>query len=473
MSVNKASRRSARLAAKNTKLQSTSSLKPQDDNTIYIPDDSSNLLSPTSQDTKDTIKYLSKCARDKSKTGWLKYAHVSNKDYLKWLCTDSIIGPAPIPKTHIRSFDVCAKSNRNVHKYLSKKCHGLGQTFIEKLTPTMKSSVVTASLKNPSANVYTWTDNNCWIDSVLMIILMGKSSHIRDVIFKSDPSKTSYGLLESLGYIKSLCNTGYKLTPLIYKDWAKRFQQSLKKDYETLLSDPNKEVFCTNTKRIISKCITKNPSGFGGVQEFYTMVTYMFPRLLIPIETTRKRLDLELIKKFQTVYTETKTKKYVPMLAVDSFIGWVDVVGKVSILNNPTKVVVSKYTNKLVDSSSVDSSSVDSSSVVVFFLDTWFEYKSRIAGGKAIDLRSSKDLFGSIGKKGYELYATVVSLPGHWISYFKPFDNPDKWMYYNDMGKDYKEVDFNNPNEAAPWMSTIFHYVTMMFFCKTKKSKSI
>ena len=62
------------------------------------------------QDTKKTVKYLSKCARNKSKTGWLKYAHTSNKDYLKWLCTDST-ADKPNPKYYVSYKTLCGTSS--------------------------------------------------------------------------------------------------------------------------------------------------------------------------------------------------------------------------------------------------------------------------------------------------------------------------------------------------------------------------
>ena len=441
---------------------------------LIILDDSPNSPPPMSQDTKDTIKYLSKCARDKAKTGWLKYAHVSNKDYLKWLCTDSSTVPAPIPKTHIRSFDVCSEPTSRVHTSLSRGCRSFSKDFIDIFSKQLNRSIAKIP-KNPSVNVYTWTNNNCWIDSVLMIILMGKSSHIRDVIFQSDPRRTAYERLEQLGIISFRCSrTNYQAKPDEHRKWAIAFQKSLRDDYEALLSNPINKVFCTNTKHIIWKCITESKDSYGESVEFYNLITYMFPRLLLPIIDTIGRLDAT-----NHVYRIEKIKKYAPVLDGHKYFGVSDKIGNVKFGNETRKVAIKKSTSNIIGNPPV----------IVIRLDNWPKYINELKTND-IKLDDSKLFRGAIIKsmfeashdtfqeldihipetqnkmeiQGYELYATVVfkENPRHWISYFKPFDKPDTWMLYDDFENTYTEVD-----RKTVLTSQRNHNISIVFFMKT------
>lgn len=407
------------------------------------------------------MRILSRCAA--GKTGWLQYATVPNEPYLKWLCSDERTSAKPMPTpTRVSSFDICSKQVRRAHPDIAAACRSYGDKFRSALNPQPSLNAPIPTPTNARSNVYTWNSNSCWVDSVIMVILMGASDYIRKAIFNSNPSATFYKRLMSLDIIKFQCANK---TPLSLKAWAVAFQSSLREDYDALLKSPSTVRYCTNTRRAIFSCIADSEYGFGTSDKLYELIAAMFPVLLFKVETIIETLDKNHLD--SPTYTKKVAYKYVDALEAGShFIGNTKQ-GLVDVLGENTQMIIKKSITRLAQRPPV----------VVLRLNAWHAYMTASNKG-SVNLLDPKS-FGALlpelkGRSakipGYTLYATVVSKPvsAHWVAYFRPFDNPVQWMYYDGMGKRYEAL---KSGSQQPWTSSKNHIVSLVFFQRNDISK--
>jgi hypothetical protein len=136
--------------------------------------------------------------------------------------------------------------------------------------------------------------NSCYLDSLLVILLLGETDFYRNAFFTTDLAQASF-----LGAEKVIAVCSAKSATQSESDiraWAQRLQQSMWTDFEKLTTlRTGTDVLCSNTRNTLADCLTKIKVDGRWAQkapdEVYKMLADAFPVLNIRFQEHIYRVD--------------------------------------------------------------------------------------------------------------------------------------------------------------------------------------
>jgi hypothetical protein len=286
-------------------------------------------------------------------------------------------------------------------------------------------------------------DNSCYLDSLLVILLLGETDFYRNAFFTTDLSQASF-----LGAKKVIAVCSAKSATQSESDiraWAQRLQQSMWTDFEKLTTlRTGSEVTCSNTRNTLADCLTKMKVDGRWAQEapneVYKVLADAFPVLNISFKEHIYRVD--------GGWSAEKVQPAVPMYMMQDFVGDAQLEYNRSPISQPPL----KDGEKMFRSPQWDTMTY---AVIVFLngvLPTvlrWNELRTENEGLQTMKKVSTFDeyiidrryrLFGVTrhhgGKPGME------ASDGHYTAYMR---RGDAWYAYNDL----RGIE-RTPNGALP-----------------------
>lgn len=388
-----------------------------------------------SSETKKTIQHLRHCS-SLGKNNWIKYAHPSNNEYLDYLCTSK---KEPVtPSMSYNFLDFCNTRISNHNKYIGDLCKKYFPRYKEMLIPSMPYTI-----KDPvKVGVYGWKSNSCWYDSLMVIILMSKCRYHINTILNTDVLRTNYKRLRSINFINKDCGDVNNLAKM-----AHDYRLNLLEEYNNLINGGHLTQLCGKSRGIISKCLISSERGsYGSPSELYDVLCMLFPRLIqeVPVITSKK------IKETMYLYTISPKSVVYPGDTIYK-IRWDEY--------NPSAIVIDLFNwseyNKYV--------LIKKKSLNLYDIEDIKTMNKDIPDKRNRTVVSSLNL----SNQGYSLYGIVVyDNPGHWVSYFKPFDDPDQFYYYDGLSNIYEKT-----NGEDLLLSTPKRFVRMLFFERVNNKK--
>lgn len=300
-------------------------------------------------------------------------------------------------------------------------------------------------------NLLTWIANSCYIDSVLISLLLIPNKFITnnilsDLYINSDSKKYS------------ICRDKITYGTLSYKnDLQKRgiIQDELRNITSHLRNGGTERKNCINLRRLLQNCNNPVSTWWTGnmedAGEFLKYIVLMFiPDVLIfeqittGINTTNNftRVTIKRIQKGHIVHTIASTN------IIDNT--------NISYYIDYTEDVVGEYINdRYKYNKKTERIRIIYAPYIIFHVE-------RLQERRFINKVIIPDKYINISKNNFELSSVVVFLHNHYTSYFKCNNT---WYYYNDIQKKdlYKKVGTYEkllllPNTYIKTNATLFFY---------------
>lgn len=278
-------------------------------------------------------------------------------------------------------------------------------------------------------HVYKYSNNSCYLDSLLTTLFLCSCSYYRDIIFETDIDKVNY-----LKYDYStkkyrfinICAAKSKINNVVsIKVIAKKIQSQLVLDYKTI-HNTNTHITSNKIRELLCQCLPEMRNNgrweLYPVYEVYSMIVELFPQLFL------KKIPYTIINNKK----QLKVKKELTNLCTLQIQDYMEI--------NST-VESKKY---LWESFTYPVLVLQHDGLSLKYLDS---VKTEYIRGYE-PIHKNRALSEYIINNKYRLFGVIV-LQGvvpnqmgsglHYIAYIRGFDL--KWYYYNDINSQFVRLD--------------------------------